>query len=88
MLNLDAFEERAAIIEFCGGQSRFAAETAAAAEQGFKRHEALNAIRDGHTSQARDNRSPATGRAADDVPAMQPAPQEADGPLPSRWVQK
>lgn len=47
MLNfdIDAFEERAAIIEFDGGLSRFEAETLAAQAQGVSRWQALEIIR-------------------------------------------
>ena len=45
MFNIDQFEERAAICEFDGGMSRFAAETAAAREQGLARWEALKFVR-------------------------------------------
>lgn len=40
-LDVDAFEERAAIVEYEGGLSRFEAETQAAKEQGLERWEAL-----------------------------------------------
>ncbi len=45
MFDVDAFEERAAIVEYDGGLSRFRAETAAAAAQGVSRHEAIEASR-------------------------------------------
>ncbi|SMO69659.1 hypothetical protein [Paracoccus laeviglucosivorans] len=45
MLDIDQFEERAAICEFDGGMSRFAAETAAAREQGLARWEALKFVK-------------------------------------------
>lgn len=43
--DIDAFEERAAIIEFDGGVSRFEAETLAAMAQGATRWQALEAIK-------------------------------------------
>ncbi len=57
MIDLDAYEERAAIIEFDGGLSRFQAETLAAKEQGAARHEVIayaNGQRD--TKQAQHQR--------------------------------
>lgn len=45
-MDLDAFVERAAIKEYCGGMSRFQAETEAAEAQGFKRWEAIKMMQD------------------------------------------
>lgn len=87
MIDLDQFIERAAIREFQGGQSRFAAETAAAAEQGCKRHEAINAIRAGHSQEAQDNRSADAGRAAHDLPGVQSYAQQKDRSMSGRGVQ-
>ena len=44
MIDLDQFEERAAIMEFDGGLSRFRAETLAAQAQGRQRKEVLDEI--------------------------------------------
>lgn len=44
LTDLDKFEERAAIMEYEGGLSRYQAETAAAKEQGKKRWEVLHEI--------------------------------------------
>lgn len=41
VIDVDQFEERAAILEYCDGMSRFEAETEAAKRQGVKRWEAL-----------------------------------------------
>lgn len=71
VFDIDAFEERAAIMEYDGGLSRFEAETAAAKAQGFKRHEAINAIR--NISQARDPGSADARNAAGALPRVQPA---------------
>ena len=46
MFDVDAFEERAAIMEYDGEQSRFEAETAAAREQGVERWQAIKIIRE------------------------------------------
>lgn len=40
--SFDHFQERAAILEYCGGMNRFSAETAAAREQGLERWQALH----------------------------------------------
>lgn len=44
MTDLDQFEERAAIMEFDGGMTRFRAETLAAQAQGKQRREVLDEI--------------------------------------------
>jgi len=55
-IDLDAFEERAAIMEYDGGLSRFQAETKAAELIGKKRWEIMDAIRKRDTQAARDQR--------------------------------
>jgi hypothetical protein len=82
--DIEAFEERAAIMEFDGGMSRFRAETLAAEAQGVKRHEA---IRIGHSAQARDQRSGSKRQSADDMPGVQRRPKEEAGSVPERVVQ-
>lgn len=75
-MDLDAFVERAAIKEYCGGLSRFQAETEAAEAQGFKRWEVLNAIskrdsgRGGNIGQAHG------GNTTDNLPGMQRGAKE------------
>jgi hypothetical protein len=84
MFCADRFEERAAIMEFCGGMSRFEAETLAAKSQGLTRWQALaeakeafgeNGIRDfdrgGHRREAM-----AGGSRKDDLPGVQSKPKE------------
>lgn len=44
MIDVEAWEERAAIQEYDGGLSRFQAETEAARAQGLSRWEAIGAI--------------------------------------------
>lgn len=91
MFDRDAFEERAAIMEFEGGLSRFDAETAAAAAQGMSRWQAMEAIRNGNSMG--DRPAPRDHREADDrngqgaVPGMQLAAAEQDRPMPQRHVQ-
>lgn len=85
MFDRDAFEERAAIMEFDGGLSRFDAETQAAKAQGLTRWQALEAIKNedskrnpaigGHHGSAH------VGNGSDDLPGMQRAAAEQGGPL-------
>lgn len=83
--DLDAFEERAAIMEFEGGMTRFAAETAAAQMIGRKRHEVMNEIRERDLARRGDQR-PAVARQqrADDLPGVQPDPQEENRSVSQR----
>jgi type VI protein secretion system component VasF len=81
MFDLDAFEERAAIMEFDGGLSRFRAETAAAQAQGVSRHEA---IRIRNSQQTRDQRQAAERDAADAMPRVQPRQAKEIRPVPVR----
>ena len=86
----DQFNERAAIREFDGGQTRFDAETAAAQEQGVARWQALQIVKehedangrgpagaDGHPTHAMGGK-----RDADDLSRVQLQPQEEARPLP------
>lgn len=86
MLDRGAFEERAAIAEYCGGLTRFHAETLAAKEQGMSRHEALNAIRMGHPAGAQHQRSAGNWNAAGHLSAVQSGEKEQDRPMPVRDV--
>jgi hypothetical protein len=86
-LDLEAFEERAAIMEFCGGMSRFEAETRAAEVQNFKRWEAMNAIRQRNSQKARDRGAPDARISANHMPGMQPAPAKETRPVSQRDVQ-
>ena len=85
----DQFNERAAIREFDGGQTRFDAETAAAQEQGVPRWQALQLVKehqdangrgpagaDGHQAHAMGGK-----RDADDLPRVQRQPQEEARPV-------
>lgn len=60
-MDIEAFEERAAIQQFDGGLSRFQAETEAARAQGYQRHEVINEIRKRDSGKARDS-DPAPAR--------------------------
>lgn len=79
MFDLDAWEERSAIMEFCGGLSRFRAETAAAAAQGVSRYEA---IRIRNSQQARDNGQEAGRNATDAMPGVQPRSPKENRSMP------
>lgn len=79
MFDLDAWEERAAIMEFCGGMSRFRAETAAAAAQGVTRHEA---IRFRNSQQARNQREATARNAENDMPGVQRREAKENGSVP------
>lgn len=85
-MDLDEWEERAAIMEFEGGMTRFQAETAAARRQGYQRWEVIHALRERDTAKAQHRGQTPVGHGADDLPALQCQPQEKDGPLPQRDV--
>jgi len=91
MLDREAFEERAAIAEFDGGLSRFEAETLAARAQGLTRWQALreieNAERIGNPATARDQRQGGARNAANNLPRVQPAPEEEKRPVPGSQLQ-
>ena len=80
-VNVDQFLERAAIMEYDGGLSRFAAETAAAKAQGFDRWQAIGAVAKGlaenaervrNTAPARDHLATGQRDGADNLPTVQP----------------
>jgi hypothetical protein len=85
MFDREAFEERAAIIEFDGGLSRFEAETQAAKAQGLTRWQALEAIKnaDGkrHSERGGDHRPAHVGNGSDNMPGVQRATAEQGGPV-------
>ena len=88
-LDVDMFEERAAILEYCEDMTRFAAETEAARRQGFSRWQAMEAVRNakrgGNSSGSRDHcASMARQQRQDDMPQMQRSTAKENGPLPER----
>ena len=93
--DLDAFKERAAIAEFCGGMSRFEAETLAAKQQGMARWQALqlakevvNANRGGNTGGSSDQADAMGGQRNEDrLSAVQRQPEEENRPMPERDAQ-
>lgn len=85
--DLDTWEERAAIMEFDGGMSRFRSETLAAEAQGVSRYEAIR-IRD--FERGGDNGVASFDRErTNDLPGMQCGAQTAEpqGQVPQRDVQ-
>lgn len=90
MFDLDQFIERAAIMEFDGGLSRFQAETEAARAQGVNRWFALEALRNansiGNFGKCRDSGSAHVWNGSGDMPRMQPNAPEQKGPVPERVV--
>ena len=90
--DVDQFEERAAIAEFDGGATRFAAETMAAQEQGLARWQAVKFAKEARDAQ-RDGSVGGHGyqadtlagqRDADDLPGMQRASEEEVRPMLER----
>lgn len=79
MFCADRFEERAAIMEFCGGMTRFQAETLAARAQDVSRWKALQLAKEaygengaGNPQQGRDyGETMAREQCEDSMPAMQ-----------------
>jgi hypothetical protein len=90
-IDRDQFEERAAIMEFDGGMSRFEAETQAAKAQGLTRWQAMEAIRNGdglgNHPAARDHREANDRHRQGGLPGMQRAAAEQDRPVPERHIQ-
>ena len=84
--DMDAFDERAAICEYCGNETRFAAETIAASEQGLKRWEAINEIRTRNSASGGNIRQSAVRDAAGHMPGVQPVQEKQNGPMSERVV--
>lgn len=91
MINLDAFEERAAIMEFDGGLSRYQAECSAARMQNCSRWEAMKAVKDaermGNSGQVWDRGKAAQRDGANHLPRVQSGPEEQTRSVPKRDVQ-
>lgn len=90
MLDLDQFAERAAIMEFDGGLTRFAAETEAARAQGVTRWQALEAVKNanviGHSGQGGNIGQTAFRHGSDNLPGMQPDAKEQVGSMLERHI--
>lgn len=82
MIDLDWWEERAAILEYDHGMTRFAAETEAARRQGAARWRFTNAQRERDSQQARDRRSAVERDDENDVPRVLGASPEQEGSMP------
>ena len=68
----DAFEERAAIMEYDGGMTRFKAETLAAEAQGKTRWQAIGKVAGRIVERQRNQREAMAKRAGqNDMPGMQ-----------------
>jgi len=85
--DLDAFEERAAIMEFDGGMTRYQAETRAAQRQGFQRREVMDAIGKRNSAQARDHREAMERDGTHHMPGVQPGKEEQARSVSERDVQ-
>ena len=86
-MDIDAFLERAAIIEFDGGMSRFRAETLAAQAQGRQRREFLDEISRRNSSGQRHQREALQRDGSDNLPGVQPASAQQARHLSQRDVQ-
>lgn len=81
----EAFEERAAIMEFDGGMTRFRAETMAAKEQGISRWEAIGDVAKRVVEKAWGQCSEVDRQgSADNVPGVQPGAAQEERPMPKR----
>lgn len=91
MFDPDQFLERAAIMEFDGGLSRYQAEVEAAKAQGAPRWKALqevqNAKRGGNSEQGRNIGQPLVRDSSDDMPGVQHDTAQQVGPVPVGNVQ-
>lgn len=85
-MDANQFEERAAIMEFDGGLSRFNAETLAAREQGYERWQAIGEVARRIAGGIRDQREAARRNAADDMSELQRGEDEKNRPMPVRNV--
>ena len=91
-MDVEGFTERAALMEFEGGMSRFEAETLAAKAQGLNRWQAMQEVRDAergrHSAAARDRRPAGERDGAGAVSAVQRRAADAQGrPMPERELQ-
>lgn len=92
MFDLDAWQERAAIMEYDGGMSRFAAETEAAKLQGATRWQMIKLAQEGRQHEdgkrnpepERHRRKATEWHLSDDLPTMQPDEEEQARSMPER----
>lgn len=89
-MDVDLFLERAAIMEFEGGLSRYQAETEAAKAQGVARWQALKAVQDanigGNPSLGGDRGQAHVRHGSGDLSRVQPTQAEQDGSVSQRDV--
>lgn len=84
-MDLDAWHERAAIMEFDGGLTRFQAEALAAKAQGKERFEFINAERKRNSERGGNTRPPMAQRAgADNVSRVQRGAAQENRSMPER----
>lgn len=89
MFDFDSWNERAAIMEFDGGLSRFAAETAASKRQGLERWEVLrNADNLGYSQPARDHVQATQRQPTERLPGVQREQTKQAGSVSERRVQE
>jgi hypothetical protein len=87
-LEMDTWNERAAIMQFDGGMSRFQAETKAAQGLGRERWEFVDAERKRDSEIGGDRGATMAGQQRPDhLPGVQPAPEKENGPVPERDAQ-
>ncbi len=90
MLDLCELEERAALMEFDGGLSRFDAETKSAEAQGYTRWQAMQEVRRensrGDTQRAGHNGTTDERDSSHNVPGVQPTSTQQDRAVPERNV--
>ena len=77
-MDLDQWEERAAIMEFGGGMTRFQAETLAAQLQGRQRWEFKNEISKRNSQEAQHQRKASERNATNNLPRVQRASAQKD----------
>ena len=77
-MDLDQWEERAAIMEFDGGMTRFQAETLAAQSQGRQRWEFKNEISERNSQEAQHQRKADERIATNNLPRVQRASAQKD----------
>lgn len=82
MVELSDWEERAAIMEYEGGLSRFMAESLAAEQFGKKRWEFIHAVKQRNSKQARNPCPNPTRNPAHDMPGVQPQQAQKIRSLP------
>ena len=82
MFDLELFEERAAIMEFDGGLSRYKAEAEAARLQDLERWQVIEYVKNGTLEQIRDHSASLAQRAGqDNLPTVQHVQAQENRPM-------